>query len=53
MMLEREPLETLANKGELMAYKHESFWHSMDTLRDKEQLNQIWESGKAPWAVWK
>jgi glucose-1-phosphate cytidylyltransferase len=50
--LEREPLERLAAEGELMAYRHEGFWHAMDTLRDKQLLDSLWESGKAPWKVW-
>ena len=49
---EKEPLETLASRGELHAYKFDGFWHCMDTLRDKIALNEMWESGNAPWAVW-
>jgi glucose-1-phosphate cytidylyltransferase len=49
---EREPLEELAHHGELAAYKHNGFWHPMDTLRDKNTLEKLWESGKAPWKVW-
>ena len=49
---EREPLETLANEGQLECYKHYGFWQCMDTLRDKEKLEQLWNSGKAPWKVW-
>lgn len=52
-VLEKEPLESLAKKGELMAYKHDGFWQPMDTLRDKNQLEQQWKSGKAPWKIWK
>jgi glucose-1-phosphate cytidylyltransferase len=52
VVLEREPLETLANEGKLGAYKHNGFWKSMDTLRDKNELTQIWMSGEAPWALW-
>lgn len=48
-ILEREPLERLANEGQLMAYKHHGFWQPMDTLREKEQLEALWESGNAPW----
>lgn len=51
-VLEREPLETLAADGELMAYKHEGFWQPMDTLRDKHALEELWDSGRAPWKVW-
>ena len=49
---EREPLERLAAAGELMAYRHESFWQCMDTLRDKRLLESLWASGSAPWRVW-
>jgi len=48
----REPLERLADDGQLMAYRHESFWQCMDTLRDKLYLQSLWESGEAPWKVW-
>ena len=47
--LEREPLEVLARNRQLCAYKHEGFWQCMDTLRDKRLLEDIWNSGKAPW----
>jgi glucose-1-phosphate cytidylyltransferase len=49
---ERGPLETLAAQGQLTAYAHEGFWQPMDTLRDKIFLDDLWESGKAPWKVW-
>lgn len=49
---EKAPLETLAKKGELMGYMHDGFWMAMDTLRDKRALEDLWESGKAPWALW-
>jgi glucose-1-phosphate cytidylyltransferase len=49
---EREPLERLAEKGQLMAYQHHGFWQPMDTLRDKNYLEELWVSGKAPWKVW-
>ncbi|MGH7452370.1 MAG: glucose-1-phosphate cytidylyltransferase [bacterium] len=49
---EREPLERLAKDGQLMAYQHTSFWQCMDTLRDKKLLEDLWQSGKAPWKVW-
>jgi glucose-1-phosphate cytidylyltransferase len=49
---EREPLERLAREGELMAYLHPSFWHPMDTVRDKEALEGMWGRGQAPWKVW-
>jgi glucose-1-phosphate cytidylyltransferase len=51
-ILEREPLESLAADGELVAYKHHGFWQPMDTLRDKHHLEALWDSGKAPWKVW-
>lgn len=49
---EKEPLERLANEGELVSYKHYGFWQCMDTLRDKQKLEALWMSGKAPWKVW-
>ncbi|MFA7342842.1 MAG: glucose-1-phosphate cytidylyltransferase [Terrimicrobiaceae bacterium] len=48
-MLERQPLERLARRGELMAYCHDGFWQCMDTLRDKHALEEMWASGRAPW----
>ncbi|MCJ7856658.1 glucose-1-phosphate cytidylyltransferase [Lachnospiraceae bacterium NSJ-143] len=51
-VFEKEPLEAVANMGELMAYKHEGFWQCMDTQRDKQQLEKLWESGQAPWKKW-
>lgn len=50
---EREPLETIAKEGQLMAYKHNGFWQPMDTLRDKITLEELWKTGKAPWKIWK
>jgi glucose-1-phosphate cytidylyltransferase len=49
---EKEPMEHLASDGQLMAYKHNDFWQCMDTLREKNILENIWESGKAPWKTW-
>ena len=49
---EREPLESLAHDGELAAFKHDGFWRPMDTLKDKTDLNDLWESGNAPWRTW-
>ncbi len=49
---ERKPLEALAAKGQLSAFKHSGFWHPRDTLRDKVLLDQLWSSGNAPWKVW-
>lgn len=51
-IFEKEPLEQLAKDGELTAYKHNGFWHPMDTLRDKNYLESLWVSNKAPWKVW-
>lgn len=51
-VFEKEPLETVAKMGELMAYKHDGFWHCMDTQRDKMRLEEMWASGAAPWKVW-
>jgi glucose-1-phosphate cytidylyltransferase len=51
-IFERYPLETIANEGQLEAYKHGGFWQCMDTLRDKTKLQELWESGEAPWKVW-
>ncbi len=51
-ILERSPLEKLANERQLVAFKHEGFWRPMDTLRDKVQLEQLWADKKAPWKVW-
>ncbi len=49
---EKEPLEKLANDEQLSAFLHTGFWHPMDTLRDKNYLEDLWQSGKAPWKVW-
>ena len=51
-ILEREPLERLANEKQLSAFKHNGFWFAMDTLRDKNTLEKYWTSGVAPWKVW-
>jgi glucose-1-phosphate cytidylyltransferase len=50
---EHEPLERLAKDGQLMAYKHDSFWQCMDTLRDKRLLQKLWDTGNPPWKVWR
>jgi glucose-1-phosphate cytidylyltransferase len=52
MPWEQLPVQQLAAQGELMAYRHEGFWHPMDTLREKRILEALWESGRAPWRVW-
>jgi glucose-1-phosphate cytidylyltransferase len=49
---EQEPLRGLAENGQLMAFRHTGFWQPMDTLRDKTHLEQLWDSGQAPWRVW-
>jgi glucose-1-phosphate cytidylyltransferase len=49
---EAEPLQRLAVDGQLAAYQHQGFWQAMDTLREKNQLEQLWSSGKAPWKTW-
>jgi glucose-1-phosphate cytidylyltransferase len=49
---EGKPLTQLARMGQLMAYQHHGFWQAMDTLRDKNQLEELWASGQAPWKVW-
>ncbi|MBN1552758.1 glucose-1-phosphate cytidylyltransferase, partial [bacterium] len=51
-MWEKEPLETLAKEGHLDAFQHRGFWQPMDTLRDKHQLEQIWNANEAPWKIW-
>ena len=51
-VLEKQPLETVAKEGKLVAYKHEGFWQCMDTMREKEKLESLWESGKALWKIW-
>lgn len=48
---EREPMEQLASSGELVAFRHDGFWQPMDTLRDKQYLEQLWQEG-APWKIW-
>lgn len=52
-IFEKYPLERVAECGQLNAFKHDGFWHCMDTLRDKQSLEQLWAEGKAPWKVWK
>ncbi|MBE2220085.1 MAG: glucose-1-phosphate cytidylyltransferase [Anaerolineae bacterium] len=52
IMFEQEPLTRLAEEGQLMAYKHDSFWQCMDTLREKHILETLWQSGNAPWKIW-
>jgi glucose-1-phosphate cytidylyltransferase len=52
LILEREPLQRMAADGELMIYRHDGFWHHMDTPYEFEVLNNLWKSGKAPWKIW-
>ena len=49
---EREPLERLAEQEQLRAFRHEGFWQPMDTIRERNLLEELWASGKAPWKVW-
>jgi glucose-1-phosphate cytidylyltransferase len=49
---EREPMERLAREGQMAVYVHTGFWQPMDTLRDKNYLEELWASGKAPWKTW-
>ncbi len=51
-VLERDPMERLAKEGELMTYRHEGFFYAMDTYREFQLLNELWDSGRAPWKVW-
>ncbi|HHI92016.1 MAG TPA: glucose-1-phosphate cytidylyltransferase [Gammaproteobacteria bacterium] len=52
IMWEEEPLESLARNGQLMAYRHDSFWQCMDTLREKHLLERLWQEGSPPWKTW-
>ncbi len=49
---EKEPMERLVEMGQLTAHRHEGFWQPMDTLRDRNHLQALWNSGKAPWRKW-
>lgn len=49
---EHQPMQRLAREGQLMAYRHDGFWQCMDTLRDKKLLQELWDTGKAPWNTW-
>lgn len=51
-VFEQEPLNRLSDENQLNAFKHSGFWQCMDTLRDKQKLEEMWESGKAPWKIW-
>ena len=52
ILFEREPMNMLARDGQLAAFFHSGFWQPMDTLRDKNHLEELWASGKAPWKTW-
>ena len=49
---EREPLEKLSAEGQVVAYQHNGFWQCMDTLKDKQQLDEMWRQNRAPWRIW-
>jgi glucose-1-phosphate cytidylyltransferase len=51
-VFEQEPLRRLADEGQLSAYEHAGFWQPMDTMRDKGQLEELWQTGRAPWKIW-
>ena len=51
-MWEQEPMQKIAQEGKLHAYRHEGFWHPIDTLRDKNVIEKMWAAGKAPWKIW-
>ena len=52
-ILERKPMIELQKKGQLMAYRHSDFWQCMDTIRDRETLEELWNSSNPPWKLWK
>lgn len=52
VVFEKEPLENIAKAGQMISYKHTGFWKPMDTMRDNQELNKMWEEDKAPWKVW-
>lgn len=52
LIFEKEPIDSIVKDGQLMVYKHEGFWHPMDTARDYQMLNQLWNNGKALWKTW-
>jgi glucose-1-phosphate cytidylyltransferase len=49
---EREPMEQLAREGQFSAFRHDGFWQPMDTLRDRQLLEKLWQEGNAPWKIW-
>ena len=52
LIFEKEPIESIVRDDQMMVYKHHGFWHPMDTSRDYQLLNQLWEHNKAPWKTW-
>ena len=52
IMFEKEPMERIAYENQMVCYKHNGFWQCMDTLRDREKLEKLWNEGNAPWKVW-
>ena len=52
LMFEREPMQSLTSRNQVEAYFHRGFWHPMDTLRDKQRLEDLWSNGRAPWKTW-
>jgi glucose-1-phosphate cytidylyltransferase len=50
---EREPMDQLSAEGELMAWRHDGFWQSMDSLRDRHLLEELWSAGNPPWRIWR
>lgn len=52
IVFEQEPMKALVEQGQLMSYLHKGYWQCMDTLREKQQLEKLWDDGKAPWKVW-
>jgi glucose-1-phosphate cytidylyltransferase len=52
LVFEKDPVENIVKDGQMMVYKHHDFWHPMDTSRDYQLLNQLWEQKKAPWKIW-
>ena len=51
-LFEQAPLMNLAKDGQIFTFKHEGFWKPMDSLKDKNDLNKLWDNGKAPWKIW-
>jgi glucose-1-phosphate cytidylyltransferase len=52
LVWEQQPMRALAADGELSAFRHDGFWQPMDTLRDRRELEELWDSGRAPWRMW-